>query len=51
MPQQESPWRTRARLLRDAGRYGGHVLAERVRPPRVNRPEDVPLSAEMLTAE
>jgi hypothetical protein len=47
----ESPWKTRARLLREAGRYGAHVLAEQVRPLRVSGPADVPLSAETLTVE
>lgn len=37
--------------MRDAGRYGAHVLAERVRPPKVSGPPDVPSSAEALTVE
>lgn len=47
----ESPWQTRVRLLRDAARYGGHVLAERVRPPKLTGMGDVPLSAEVLTED
>jgi Phosphotransferase enzyme family len=50
MPAWESPWLTRARLLRDAGRYGGHVLAERVRPPRATEAAHVPPSSDALTA-
>jgi hypothetical protein len=51
MSGQESPWRTRTRLIREASRYGAHVLIERVKPPTVRGVTDVPLSAQALTPE